>query len=339
MKGSYRKRGAKIEASVMLKGRRRSRTFDTKRAATQWVAGLVSSFTGEVAAGGTLRDAIERYAREVTEHKSGAREELSKIRTIQRLCPELFDKKLEDLRREDFEHFIDVRLATSRSQNATVNRDLVVLSHTLTMARRWRMMSNSHNPMEHVEKLPTGEPRERRITDEEIDALTAELGYRPEWFSNGAPFTTKKQLTAWAFLFAIETACRRGEILKTTWGDVHTAERYIHLPAHKTKTNSSRNVPLSRKAIEMIEQLPKREKDEPMLDVKPDTLAQTFKKSKNLLGIQNLHFHDTRHEAITRMAQKIPNVLDLARITGHKDLRMLLVYYDRDTTELADFLL
>ena len=318
----------------MLRGRRKSRTFDTKRAATQWVAHLVSAHTGEVATGSTLRDAILRYAEEVTERKRGVREELSKIDMIQRVCPELFDTKLEDLQREHFEHFGAARLR-SGIKNATVNRDLVVLSHTLTMARRWRMMSNAHNPMEHVDKLPEGEPRERRITEKEIDALTAHFEYRPEW---GVALTKKKQFAGWAFLFAIETAMRRGEILKTTWGDVHTDKRYLHLPAHKTKTNSSRNVPLSRKAIEMIEQLPRGEDYEPMLDLKPDTLAQAFKKAKRLLDIQDLHFHDTRHEAVTRMAQKIPNALDLARITGHKDLRMLLVYYDRDASELAEFL-
>ena len=336
MKGSYRKRGNKIEASVMLNGRRKSKTFESKRSATQWVAALVSSATGEVTKGGTLRDAITRYSDEHISKLKSAYSQYSKIRIMQRVCPELFDRELESLQREDIEHYIDTRLATG-VKNATVLRDLHIISHVFKMAQRWRMMSNQHNPMAHVEMPQEPEPRERRITEEEIDALPAELGYRPEWFGNGAPFTTKKQLTGWAFLFAIETAMRRGEILKTDWRDVHIDKRYIHLPGKKTKTGYSRNVPLSRKAIEMIEQLPTREQDKPILDVKPDTVALSFRKATKKVGIENLHFHDSRHEATTRLAQKV-HVLDLAKITGHRNVQMLMTYYDKDATQLAELL-
>lgn len=336
MKGSYRKRGNKIEASVMVRGRRKSKTFESKRAATQWVAGVVSSATGEVTTGGTLRDAIQRYSEQHASKLKSAYAQLSKIRTMQRVCPELFDRELESLQREDIEHYIEVRLGTG-VKNATVLRDLHIISHVFKMARRWRMMSNMHNPMAHVEMPEDSEPRDRRISEEEIDALTAELGYRPEWFGNGAQLTTKKQLTGWAFLFAIETAMRRGEILQTVWGDVHTDKRYIHLPGQKTKTGYSRNVPLSRKAIELIEQLPRGEKHEQILDISPDTLALSFGKATKKVGIENLHYHDTRHEATTRMAQKV-HVLDLAKITGHRKVQNLMIYYDRDVTELAELL-
>ena len=49
--------------------------------------------------------------------------------------------------------------------------------------------------------------------------------------------------------------------------------------------------------------------------------------------ITDLHFHDTRHEACTRLARKL-EVLDLARMIGHKDLRSLMIYYNATASEL-----
>jgi integrase len=52
-------------------------------------------------------------------------------------------------------------------------------------------------------------------------------------------------------------------------------------------------------------------------------------------GIQDLHFHDLRHEATTRLSEKLPNILELSSVTGHKDLRMLKRYYHPKAEELA----
>ena len=54
----------------------------------------------------------------------------------------------------------------------------------------------------------------------------------------------------------------------------------------------------------------------------------------NRLGITDLNFHDTRHEATTRLAKKLP-IQDLAKVTGHKDLKMLMRYYNPTVQELA----
>jgi integrase len=51
-------------------------------------------------------------------------------------------------------------------------------------------------------------------------------------------------------------------------------------------------------------------------------------------GIEGLTFHDTRHEAITRLAAKL-NVLDLARMVGHRDIKQLQVYYNAPAEEIA----
>ena len=59
-----------------------------------------------------------------------------------------------------------------------------------------------------------------------------------------------------------------------------------------------------------------------------------FRKYRDKAGIDNLHFHDTRHEAVTRLAKKL-DVLDLARMIGHRNLKTLMVYYNATAEELA----
>lgn len=59
-----------------------------------------------------------------------------------------------------------------------------------------------------------------------------------------------------------------------------------------------------------------------------------FRKIRERAAIDGLNFHDARHTAITRLAKKL-NPLELARMVGHKDLKMLLVYYNESADEIA----
>ena len=89
-------------------------------------------------------------------------------------------------------------------------------------------------------------------------------------------------------------------------------------------------------AIRLIRRL--RGQNEPvMLGVDPDTAGSYFREAVARAGIEDLHFHDSRHEATTRLAKKL-HVLDLARVAGHRDIKQLQTYYNRDAEELADLL-
>ena len=76
------------------------------------------------------------------------------------------------------------------------------------------------------------------------------------------------------------------------------------------------------------------ESDGPRFDLTSQQIDALFRKARDKSKIENLRFHDSRHEAITRLAKK-PDVLSLARIVGHKDIRMLLVYFNETAEELA----
>lgn len=64
-------------------------------------------------------------------------------------------------------------------------------------------------------------------------------------------------------------------------------------------------------------------------------LRKSFERAANAIGAHDLHFHDLRHTATTRLAKKLPNLIELAAVTGHKDVRMLARYYHPDANELA----
>ncbi|BBB60248.1 hypothetical protein UNDKW_1975 [Undibacterium sp. KW1] len=142
---------------------------------------------------------------------------------------------------------------------------------------------------------------------------------------------SKTQAVAVAYLFAIETAMRQGEICGLL--EAHITGNVAHLP--KTKNGMKRDVPLSKQALKLLSYLPKPERAEDNLFMlSADSLSTLFRKATKACLIEDLTFHDSRHEAITRLAKKL-NVLDLARMVGHRDLRMLQVYYNESAAEMA----
>ena len=69
-----------------------------------------------------------------------------------------------------------------------------------------------------------------------------------------------------------------------------------------------------------------------------DSLSTLFRRARDSCEISDLHFHDSRREALTRMSKKV-NVMDLAKISGHRDVKILLnTYYAPDAANLADLL-
>lgn len=93
-------------------------------------------------------------------------------------------------------------------------------------------------------------------------------------------------------------------------------------------------MPLSRRAAELLRLLPEVPAAAPLFGTTARSLDALFRKGKKRAMIEDGTFHDTRHLAITRLATKL-NVLDLARMVGHRDLRQLQVYYNEKSDVIA----
>jgi integrase len=135
------------------------------------------------------------------------------------------------------------------------------------------------------------------------------------------------QRTGLAFLFALETAMRAGEITGLTPEHIHLPERFAHLP--HTKNGEARDVPLSSRAVEILEALPGH-----VFNLPGATRDVMFRRARDAAQIPNLHFHDSRAEAIWRLSKKL-DVLQLARVVGQRDLKSLMLYYNESATDLA----
>lgn len=316
------KRGSKWRASVSVNGARSTATFRTKTEARLWASETEAELASRDAGVSTthvLGDVFQRYAEEVSEHKKGSRWEIIRLAKMGR--DPIAKIKLIDLRREDVERWMSARLKDVKS--SSVNRELNLLSHCLTQARRWRLMSQ--NPMQDLKRPKDPPPRDRRISAEEEERLLVALG-----FVDGLPVTTKQHRIAIAFLFALETAMRAGEICAISPAQVDIDSRVVTLL--ETKNGTPRKVPLSSEAVRLLRML--KPWGDTVFGLSSQSLSTMMRTAIVRAGIEGLTFHDTRHEAITRLATKI-EVLDLARMVGHKDIKQLMVYYNKSAEEIA----
>lgn len=303
----------------MVKGQRVSGTFDTKAAALAWEAQQRVELRDDLGMRRqnslkTCSEAFDKYHREVSAKKRGKRWEGLRLAAFK---TEFGDRLMASITPADLAAWRDKRLLTVTG--STVNRDMNLLSNVFTVARKeWGWVGES--PTKDVKRPKESPPRDRRISQAEIDAIRLTLG----WPVDVSP-TLKSHRVAIAFLFALETAMRAGEVCRLKPVDVSGRVARLRL----TKNGYDRDVPLSPRAIELWAFVP----DGFGLD--PDKLSALFSKARTKAGIPDLNFHDSRHEAITRLAAKL-HVLDLARMVGHRDIRQLQSYYNATADQIAD---
>jgi len=318
---SYRKRGNKVEVSIWIGGVRRSASFPSKREAADWAAAQTISIKS-VQAGGIPNIAVskllERYMRDVTPKKRGYETETKRI--VRLLRDDLALISLPSLKPAHLAVWRDRRLAEVSA--ASVLRDWSLLSHVFTVAvREWGYLRE--NPLKLVGKPKPPPSRDRRISEGEIARLMLGFGY-----SRDGQIKTVTARVGVAFLFAIETGMRAGEICALRRDAVR--DRVAYLPM--TKNGFPRSVPLSSEALRLLGQLPKLE--DRFFGLTTQRIDAIFRKVRARALIDDLHFHDTRHEAITRLARKL-DVMDLARMVGTRDLRILMLYYNATPSEIA----
>lgn len=225
--------------------------------------------------------------------------------------------RLSELASPDIAEWRDARLREVAA--GTVYREMNLLGSVLEIARReWHWLTE--NPMRDVRRPKQPPSRRRRITDNEIERICLALGYI--WPSK--PENVSHRI-ALAFLFSLETAMRAGEILSISPETTHIADRYVDLP--KTKNGEARQVALSTRAVEILRIVG------PCFGIEPGTRDALFRKAK-ATAQTDVRFHDARAEAIWRLSKKL-DVLQLARMIGHRDINSLRFYYHESASEMA----
>jgi integrase len=299
------------------------KTFQTKADAEKWARSVESEIDkGQFvsineAQRTTLGDVIARYLVEVTPTMKGSAEDTIRLKAMMR--KPIARWSMANLSAARIAAFRDVRLKEVSA--GTVIRELAYLSAIINHARReWEI--NVPNPVQIVRKPQSPQARSRVLTDEEISKLLQALeptGRRSHW-------------TKPAVQLALATAMRRGELLSLRWEHIDLQGRTAFLP--DTKNGDARTVPLSSAAIQVFAELP-RHISGLVIPVKYFTLDAAFKRGVRRAELEGIRFHDLRRTAITRMAEKLPNVIELAAVSGHKSLMVLKQYYRPSASGLA----
>ena len=326
------KRGKAWRALVRRRGQPAiSRTFNSYADAEAWAATTEAEIlagrrpvdAAATADGQTVADLLARYAREVSPSKRGARWEVIRLALLQR-APQL-QRPVAGFEPADLAEWRDARAAQVSA--ASVNRELNLISAVFTHAiREWRVRLPA-NPVHMVARPRNPRARTQRVPPEAAAAICAALG----WAGDAAPVGLS-QWAAFAFRLALATAMRKGEVLAVTWGHVHLSRGFLHLPV--TKNGDARDVPLSSSAVALLRLLPAGAPHARVVPIASGTLDAIFREAVRAAGWSGLRFHDSRREATSQFATRV-TILELMRITGHRSMKSLAVYYAEDAGALA----
>lgn len=319
-----RKNGDKWRAQIERQGVRKSATFRTKAEALLWAQAEESAILDESKATyprKTFADAIDRYKRDVSSKKQGERHEVLRLDAFVRDFAHIAGKQLIDVCTADLVEWRDARLKVVSP--GSVQRTVNTLNNLFRLAwKEWQWCGG--NPFEGMRAPGDNPPRTRRITRSEVKTLCRWLGYRA-----GQKPATKMQEVALAFLVSLRTGMRAGEVLQLG-ADCVDLDKAVAKVTHKTQhlTGKPREVPLSKQAVRLLRPV----MSDRVFSLTSASLDALFRKAKTNTLIQDLHFHDARADALTRFSRKV-DVLTLARISGHRDLKILMNHYYRESAE------
>ncbi len=309
---SIRTRNSKWQARIIRKGHPTiAKTFLTRQDAERWARSIEieidrGTFVNNDFAQKTLfKEILQKYLNKVAPNMRSADTQAIRVRKLMK--HPIAEVNMAQLSPKHIADYRDERLKVIKPN--TVIRELAVLSSIINHARReWGL--NIANPVTMIKKPFSTKGRDRILNDEELGRLFIELEKISPWY---------KPLVE----FALETAMRRGEIMSLLWVNINFEKSVAFLPL--TKNGDSRYVPLSLKAIRILKSLP-RDIEGRVFPLNKGTVSILFLRALRRAKVENFHFHDLRHTAITRLASIFSNPMEIAAISGHKSLSMLKRY-------------
>lgn len=321
--GSIRKRGDyQFQAQVRRVGfPDQTDTFKSRREAEKWVRAIEREMdTGafiprDEATRTTINDLAKRYRAELLPKQRGQRQEDSRLKVVEKKFGDYNLSAITPAMVAEWRDELSERLA-----NQTVQHHLGVLNRLFKAAARdFGIPLPLGNPVSSVRMPRIANERERRLEGTEETRLFVELD------------KSRSKCLKNVVLLAIETAMRRGEILGLRWENIDLKRRVIHLS--ETKNGSSRDVPLSSKATTLLENLPRNISGR-VFSTSETAITEGFQRAATRAGITDFRFHDLRHEATSRLAEKL-QMHELGKVTGHRSPRMLMRYYHPRAEDLA----
>jgi integrase len=323
--------GGKWRAQIRRTGHSTiTQTFDTKTKASAWavkteyeqIHGLYKDGRGLSQV--TLGELIERYTLEIGKVKPFGR---SKKSSLGMLTRHIGGVSMAALTSQRIVKFAQVRQAQGAG-GVTVGMELTYLTGILKVARAlWRMpvsgevVLDAREILRYMGVVTKSKQRDRRPTQSELDTLYAYFAALP---NSKIPYVD-------ILKFAIGTALRSGEIAGLLWADLNQVDKTILIRNRKDpkeKLGNDQTVPLLNiggiDAFAIAKRQPKTSIT--IFNIKAHSLSSTFPRACKACGIVDLHFHDLRHEGVSRLFEAGYPIEQVALVSGHKDWAMLKRY-------------
>lgn len=321
--------GDQWRAQVRRKGfPAETRTFPTKGQATAWAATTEANMMAlkhqdvRIISKMTVADLIDRYTKEIGAVKAFGK---NKAAVLAALRVQLGDVRLPELTIERLTQHVQARQKAGAG-GVTIAIDLTYLGSVLKAAKNlWRLpvdtaaTAGARDNMRYLGLSPKSSERDRRPSGDELSRLK-------EHFR-----AIKRQKVPMADIidFAVCTAMRLGEIIRLRWADVDELHRTVIIRNRKhptEKTGNDQEVPLLGEAFEIAMRQPKIPGDDRIFPVTEGTISTIFPRACKALGIEDLRFHDLRHEGVSRLFEQRFSIEEVALVSGHRDWKMLSRY-------------
>ena len=324
-----------------------SQGFDSFAEAAEWKAAADATkrhgtyIDDKEAENTTLRAVLKAYLAEVVELKKNPKTKVNERNHVNALIVDrIADYSLAALRIKHLREFKLRRLNTDHIRKSghkisseTVRKDLLKISSVFNWYREENGLDNLFNPMEKRKKFlpPKGEERERRLDatedankqDEEERLLEAARLYSDGQYAN---------LIRWL----LASAMRLGEALLTDWKRVNLQTLTVDIPISKTK--GFRRVPISPDGAKLLREMNSGTVHKitgRIFGIHEGSVETGWKRIKAKAAIEDLHFHDLRHEALSRLGDLGLSSSELMKFSGHKHSSSLDRYVHLDELSLA----
>lgn len=258
----------------------------------------------------TLGEVLENTIREVQRSdKKGKDGETARLSAFIKRYPAFCQMSMANITRHDWEDWKSLRLEDVES--STVRREMNLLMPVMRQAAIDLAMLGS--PLDQVSRPQVRDERIIRLEPDEEDRLFHELA------------CARNKLLLPAARFALETGCRRSELLRLRWRDYSHNGGTIYL--HDAKNGRGRDILLTCAAQAVVEKLPGREKREGhIFPISAEALKNAFERARLRAGVAHWRWHDFRHEAISRCFDHGWTAEQVMDFSGHVDIKSLLRY-------------
>nr|WP_320177695.1 site-specific integrase [Roseovarius pacificus] len=293
-----------------------TKTFDRRPAATAWI----KKREKELAKPGALEKlnasdpplskAIERYTEESV--KEIGRTKAQVLRAIK--THPIADLPCSTIKSKDIIEF----LQSLPGQPQTVGNYASHLASIFAIARpMWdfrlddREMRDAITVARRMGIIARSAQRNRRPTLDELSRLLAHFIERRKRTPQALPMHK-------VIMFALFSTRRQAEITRLTWDGFQKEYNRVLVRDMKhpgEKHGNDKWVDLPMEAIRIIDSMPRRKSE--IFPYSPDAITASFTRACKLLGIEDLHFHDLRHEGISRLFEMGWNIPHVAAVSGH----------------------